>query len=159
MNPDKKIIIDALQERVNKSPYVIVIDYTTMTVPQFNELRNRLSAVGASCSVAKNTFLRKAITDAGLPNVSDSLTGQTAYITGESEVFAAAKVVSNFNKEFKKPVMKVGILDGAILDEAKLNAIASIHSRESVLSQLLGTINEPAARIARIIKKKYNPED
>lgn len=159
MNPDKKIIIDALQERVNKSPYVIVIDYTTMTVPQFSELRNRLNAIGASCSVAKNTFLRKAMEDAGLPSIAESLTGQTAYVTGESEVFAAAKAISNFNKEFKKPTMKVGILDGVILDEAKLTAIASIHSRESVLSQLLGTINEPAARIARVIKKKYNPED
>ena len=159
MNPDKKIIIDALQEQVNNSPYVIVIDYTGMTVPQFSELRNRLSAAGAECHVAKNTYLRKAMAEAGLPDISDSLVGQTAFISGQSEIFAAAKAISNFEKEFKKPAMKVGVLGGQILDEAKLKAISSIISRESVLSQLLGTINEPASRIARVIKKKFNPED
>jgi large subunit ribosomal protein L10 len=159
MNPDKKIIIDALQEQVNNSPYVIVIDYTGMTVPQFSELRNRLSAAGAECHVAKNTYLRKAMADAGLPDVSDSLVGQTAFISGQNEIFAAAKAISNFEKEFKKPAMKVGVLGGQVLDQDKLKAISSIISRESVLSQLLGTINEPGARIARVIKKKFNPED
>jgi large subunit ribosomal protein L10 len=159
MNPDKKIIIDALQEQVNNSPYVIVIDYTGMTVPQFSELRNRLSAAGAECHVAKNSYLRKAMADAGLPDIGDSLVGQTAFVSGQSEIFAAAKAISNFEKEFKKPSMKIGVLDGTILDADKLKAISSIISRESVLSQLLGTINEPAARIARVIKKKFNPED
>lgn len=159
MNPDKKIIIDALQEQVNNSPYVIVIDYTGMTVPQFSELRNRLSAAGAECHVAKNTYLRKAMAEAGLPDISDSLVGQTAFISGQSEIFAAAKAISNFEKEFKKPSMKVGVLGGQVLDAEKLKAISSIISRESVLSQLLGTINEPGSRIARIIKKKFNPED
>jgi large subunit ribosomal protein L10 len=159
MNPDKKIIIDALQEQVNNSPYVIVIDYTGMTVPQFSELRNRLSAAGAECHVAKNSYLRKAMADAGMPDIGDSLVGQTAFVSGQSEIFAAAKAISNFEKEFKKPSMKIGVLDGVILDAGKLKAISSIISRESVLSQLLGTINEPAARIARVIKKKFNPED
>lgn len=159
MNPDKKIIIDALQEQVNNSPYIIVIEYTGMTVPQFSELRNRLSAAGAECHVAKNSYLRKAMMDAGLPDLGESLVGQTAFISGQSEIFAAAKAISNFEKEFKKPTMKVGVLAGQTLDAEKLKAISSIISRESVLSQLLGTINEPAARIARVIKKKFNPED
>jgi large subunit ribosomal protein L10 len=159
MNPDKKIIIDALQEQVNNSPYIIVIDYTGMTVPQFSELRNRLSAAGAECHVAKNSYLRKAMVDAGLPDLNESLVGQTAFVSGQSEIFAAAKAISNFEKEFKKPSMKVGVLAGQTLDADKLKAISSIISRESVLSQLLGTINEPAARIARVIKKKFNPED
>ncbi|PAW59855.1 MAG: 50S ribosomal protein L10, partial [Verrucomicrobiia bacterium Tous-C3TDCM] len=116
MNPDKKIIIDALQEQVNNSPYVIVIDYTGMTVPQFSELRNRLSAAGAECHVAKNSYLRKAMADAGMPDIGDSLVGQTAFVSGQSEIFAAAKAISNFEKEFKKPSMKIGVLDGVILD-------------------------------------------
>lgn len=159
MNPDKKIIIDALQEQVNNSPYVIVIDYTGMTVPQFSELRNRLTAAGAECHVAKNSYLRKAMADAGMPDISESLVGQTAFVSGQSEIFAAAKALSNFEKEFKKPAMKIGVLGGTVLDAAKLKEISSIISRESVLSQLLGTINEPAARIARVIKKKFNPEE
>jgi large subunit ribosomal protein L10 len=158
MNPDKKIIITGLLERVNASPYLIVIDYTGLKVKQFSELRSRLFNIGASCVVAKNSYMRKALTEAGLPDIGNELIGQTAFVTGESEVFAAAKVIKNFEKEFKKPEMRVGILGNVVLDTAKLKAIADIPSREAVLSQLLGTINEPAARIARVIKNKFNPE-
>lgn len=158
MNPDKKVIIDELLERVNSSPYVLVVDYTGMTVPQFSELRNRLGAAGAVCHVAKNTYMKKALAEAGLPDIGEGLVGQTAFVTGESEVFAAAKAIKNFEKEFKKPEMKVGILDGAVLTPEKLQAIADIPSREAILSQLLATINEPATRIARVIQKKFNPD-
>ena len=155
MNPDKKVIIDELLDRVNTSPYVLVVDYTGMTVPQFSELRNRLGAAGAQCHVAKNTYMRKALAEAGLPDIGEGLVGQTAFITGESEVFAAVK---NFEKEFKKPEMKIGILGDMILDADKLKAIADIPSREAVLSQLLATILEPSTRIARVIQKKFNPD-
>ncbi|MBK1881567.1 50S ribosomal protein L10 [Luteolibacter pohnpeiensis] len=157
-NPDKKIIIDSLLERVNSSPFLIVIDYTGLTVPQFGELRSRLDAAGAKAVVAKNSYVKKALAEAGLPDIAEELVGQTAFITGDSEVFAAAKVVKNFEKEFKKPEFKVGILDGAILTADKLKSIADIPSREAVLSQLLGLINEPATRIARVLNAKYNPE-
>lgn len=158
MNPDKKVIIDQLLERVNNSPYVLVIDYTGMTVPQFSELRNRLGAASAECHVVKNTFMKKALAEAGLPDIGEGLSGQTAFVTGQSEVFAAAKAVKNFEKEFKKPEMKIGILDGTVLDAEKLKAIADIPSREAVLSQLLGLIKEPATRIARVVQVKFNPD-
>jgi len=157
-NPDKKIIIDGLLERVNGSPFLIVIDYTGLTVTQFTELRNRLGNSGAKATVAKNSYVKKALAEAGLPDIAESLVGQTAFVTGDSEVFAAAKAIKNFEKEFKKPEFKVGILDGVILTADKLKSIADIPSREAVLSQLLATINEPAARIARVIQAKFNPD-
>lgn len=158
MNPDKQIIISGLLAQVNTSPFVIVVDYTGLTVPQFTELRNRLSDSGAKCTVAKNSYMRKALTQAGLPDIGADLTGQTAFVTGSEEVFAAAKVLKNFEKEFKKPEMKIGILGEDILDADKLKALADIPSREAVLSQLLGLINEPATRIARILLEKFDPE-
>ncbi|MBX3741914.1 MAG: 50S ribosomal protein L10 [Akkermansiaceae bacterium] len=157
-NPDKKIIIDGVLERVNASPYLIVVDYTGLTVTQFTELRNRLGAAGAKALVAKNSYVKKALAEAGLPDIAESLVGQTAFITGDSEVFAAAKVVKNFEKEFKKPEFKIGILDGAVLSAEKLQSIADIPSREAVLAQLLGLINEPATRIARVLNAKFNPD-
>lgn len=158
MNPDKKIIIDGLLERVNASPYVIVIDYTGLTVSQFTELRNRLGAGGAKCTVAKNSYMRKALTEAGLPDISEGLVGQTAFVMGESEIFAAAKAIKNFEKEFKRPEMKVGLLGDTVLDSDKLRSIADIPSREAVLAQLLGTILEPASMLARVVKNKFNPD-
>lgn len=169
MNPDKKIILDELLERVNASPFVLVIEYTGMTVPQFSELRNRLSASGAECHVAKNTYMRKVFAEAGLPDTGDKLVGQTAFITGASDVAATAKVLKNFEKEFQKPGIRLGILDGALLDENQVKAIADLPSREVLLATLLGvinapatkllrTINEPGASLARVIQAKFNPE-
>jgi len=158
MNPDKKIIINGLLDRVNASPYLIVIDYTGLTVQQFTELRNRLGAGGANCTVAKNSYMRKALAEAGLPDIGADLIGQMAYVMGDAEVFSAAKVIKNFEKEFKKPEMKVGLLGNAILDAEALKAIADIPSREAVLSQLLATILEPATRIARVVKAKFDPD-
>jgi large subunit ribosomal protein L10 len=102
--------------------------------------------------------MRKALAEAGLPDIGADLVGQMAYVMGNSEVFAAAKAIKNFEKEFKKPEMKIGILGNAILDTDKLKAIADIPSREAVLSQLLGTILEPATRIARVVQNKFNPD-
>ena len=158
MNPDKQIIINSLLDRVNDSPYVIVIDYTGLTVPQFTELRNRLADNGGKCTVAKNSYMRKALAEAGLPDIGADLVGQTAFVTGDAEVFSAAKVLKNFEKEFKKPEMKIGILGQDVFDTDKLKALADIPSREAVLSQLLGLINEPATRIARILLEKFDPE-
>ena len=153
MNPDKKIILDELLERVNGSPFVLVVEYTGMTVPEFSELRTRLADNGAECHVAKNTYMKKALIEAGLPDTGDKLVGQTAFVTGEADVAAAAKVLKSFEKEFKKPAIKLGILDGDILDEAQVKAIAELPAREVLLAQLLATINAPATKVARVLNE------
>ena len=153
MNPDKQYIVDELLERVNASPFVMVVDYTSMTVPQFAEFRNRLSENQAECHVAKNTFMRKTLELAELPALDDHLKGQTAFITGESDVCAAAKTIKNFIKEFKKPEIRAGILDGDLLDSSQITALADLPSRDELLSQLLGVLNEPAAKLVRTINE------
>ena len=166
MNPDKKYIIDELYERVNSSPFVLVVDYEGMTVPEFDELRNRLNANGSECHVAKNSYMRKALENAKLPDISEHLLGQTAFVTGAEDVCGAAKTIKSFVKEFKKPEVKTGILDGDILEVAQITALADLPSREVLLSQLLAVINapatqlartlsEPAASLARVIKAKH----
>ncbi len=153
MNPDKKYIVDELLERVNASPFVLVVDYTSMTVPEFAEFRNRLSKNEAECHVAKNTFMRKTLELAELPDLGEHLKGQSAFITGEADVCGAAKVVKNFIKEFNKPEVKAGILDGDVLEPEQVKALADLPSREELLSQLLGIINEPATKLLRTVNE------
>lgn len=166
MNPDKKIITDELLERVNASPFVLVVDYTDTTVPQFDELRSRLAEGKAECHVAKNSYMKHVFSEAGLPDIGESLVGQTAFITGEEDVCAAAKVLKNFQKEFQHPAIKVGILDGDVLDPDQINVLAELPSRDALLGQLLAvinapatkllrTLNEPAGSLARVIKAKF----
>ena len=155
VNPDKTTIIDQLAEKVNSSPFVLVIDYTAVTVPEFTELRAALSDTGATCMVAKNTFMAKAIAKAGLPDISASLKGQTAYVMGEKDVCAAAKAINTFAKKSKK----VGILDGAELTPEKISALGELPSREVLLATLLGTINGAASALARVIQAYVDKEN
>lgn len=154
MNPDKKFIVDELLERVNASPFVLAVDYTGMTVLEFAELRGKLKDAGAECHVAKNTYMRTAIKEAGLPDIGDHLKGQTAFVTGENDVCAAAKAIKDFGKKANdKAKAVVGILDGDVLDKDQVNALADLPSRDQLLAQLLGVINEPATKLLRTINE------
>ncbi|MDO4409827.1 MAG: 50S ribosomal protein L10 [Akkermansia sp.] len=159
MNPDKRIIIDGLTERLNKSPFLIVIDYTTVTVPEFTGLRASLDACGAQCHVAKNNFMRTALVDAGLPDIGEHLNGQTAFITGTADVAAAAKVVNTFNKASKKADYKVAIVDGAVMSAAQIRQIGDLPSRDVLLATLLGTINGAGSALARVIQAYVDKEN
>jgi large subunit ribosomal protein L10 len=168
MRPEKATIVEDLQAKLNASPFLFVADYTGLKVDQFGELRNRLHGVGARCHVVKNTFLRKAAKEAGLPEMG-GMKGQTAIIVGDKDVAAAAKVLKSFVAEFKKPVMRVGVIDRAIVSTEQIAAIADLPSREVLLAQFLGVLqapatklvrvlNEPASSLARVLKAKADKE-
>src|SRR4051794_27284542 len=110
MRPEKASIVSDLTEKLKSSPFVLVADYQKMNVGHFGELRNRLAPLGAEMHVVKNTFLKRAMTDSGFPDVSDKLTGQTAVVTGEKDVAPVAKILKAFAKEFKTTALKIGLI-------------------------------------------------
>lgn len=166
MKIEKTLMIEDLVKRVNASPFLFVVDYSGLTVPRWEELRRRLRGAGAEIHVFKNNLVRKAAEKAGYPSqIGDALTGQTALVTGEQDVCAAAKVMKTFAKEFEKPKLKGGVLDGNLLTADGINSLADLPSKEVLQSQLLGVLqapasklvrllNEPAASLARVLKAK-----
>jgi large subunit ribosomal protein L10 len=151
MRPEKNLVINEIKARVDKTPYVLLTDYTGMQVPQFNELRNRLSGAKAELRVVKNTLLRRALKDSNLPDLESYLHGQSAVVIGDSDVSAAAKVLKNFTAEFKKPVLKVGILDRAVLSVDEVTALADLPSKDVLQAKLLGLLMAPASTLVRLI--------
>jgi large subunit ribosomal protein L10 len=151
MRPEKNLIISEIKARVDKTPYVLLTDYTGMQVPQFNELRNRLSGAHAELRVVKNTLLRRALKDSNLPDLESYLHGQSAVVMGETDVSAAAKILKNFAAEFQKPKLKVGILDKTILDVPSILALADLPSKEVLQAKLLGLLLAPASTLVRLI--------
>jgi large subunit ribosomal protein L10 len=151
MRPEKNLIVQEIKTRVDKTPYVLLTDYTGMQVPQFNELRNRLGGVNAELRVVKNTLLRRALKDSNLPDLESFLHGQSAVVMGEADVSAAAKILKNFTAEFQKPKLKVGILDKAILEVADILALADLPSKEVLQAKLLGLLMAPASTLVRLI--------
>jgi large subunit ribosomal protein L10 len=152
MRAEKADIVADLQGRLNESPFLFVTDFTGLRVDEFTELRNRLATAGARCHVVKNTFLRRAAKEAGLPEIG-GLKGQTAIIVGDREVAVAAKALKNFVAEFKRPAVKSGVIDRAVVTTAQIEAIAELPSREVLLSQLLGVLNAPATKLVRVLKE------
>lgn len=169
MRPEKADIVADLSEKLNRSPFMLVTDYQHMKVDQFSELRNRLAPAGAEVRVVKNSFLRRAIGSAGLPDVADQLKGQTAIVLGEKDVAPVAKILKSFAAEFKIAGLKVGVVDKNVLSTKDVEALAELPPREVLLAQLLGLLlspmtqlarllNEPGASLARLLNAKAEKE-
>jgi large subunit ribosomal protein L10 len=152
MHPAKATIVEDIVARLNASPFLFVADYTGLKVRQFSDLRNRLHDVGASCHVVKNTFLRKGLLDAGMPEVP-GLKGQTAIVVGDKDVAAAAKVVKTFAAESKKLTVRAGIVDRLAVSGEQINAIADLPAREVLLATLLGVLQAPATQLVRVLNE------
>lgn len=149
----KKIIVDELVSELENSPFLIVCAYERTTVKQFQELRKRLRPLGASAQVIKNSYVKLALAEKDLPALSDHLTGQTLHVTGGSDVAGVAKVLKSFAKEFQRPEIRGGVLDGAELTKAEIEALADLPSREVLLATILGLINAPASQLVRTINE------
>jgi large subunit ribosomal protein L10 len=153
MRPEKASIVSDLSEKLNRSPFLLVTDYKQMKVDQFGELRNRLAPAGAEVRVVKNSFLKRAMADSGMPDVADKLTGQTAIVMGEKDVAPVAKILKAFAAEFKIAALKIGVVDKAVMSTSDVEALAELPSREILLAQLLGLLQAPATRLVRILNE------
>ena len=170
MRPEKANIVSDLSAQLKGSPFVLVTDYQQMNVGDFSELRNRLAQAGAEVHVVKNSFLKRAMADAGFPAVDKKLGGQTAVVTGENDVAPVAKIMKSFAREFKKAALKIGLINRAIVSTAELETLADLPAHEVMQAQLLGLLmspatklvrllNEPASSLARLLKAKSQKED
>ena len=169
MRPEKADIVADLSEKLTRSPFMLVTDYQRMKVDQFSELRNRLAPAGAEVRVVKNSFLKRAIGSAGLPDVGDQLKGQPAIVFGDKDVAPVAKILKSFAAEFKIATLKVGVVDKSVLSTKDVEALAELPPREVLLAQLLGLLlspmtqlarllNEPGASLARLLNAKAQKE-
>jgi large subunit ribosomal protein L10 len=153
MRPEKANIVSELSERLSRSPFVLVTDYQRMNVNHFADLRGRLAASGAEVHVVKNSFLKRAMSDSGMPDVADKLSGQTAIVTGEKDVAPVAKILKTFVAEFKISALKVGVIDKSILSTQELEALAELPSRDVLLARLLGLLLSPATKLVRLLNE------
>jgi len=153
MRPEKADIVKDLSEDLKESSFVLVTDYQHMKVDDFSELRKRLAAAGAQVHVVKNSFLKRAMADSGLKSENGELSGQTAVITGEKDIAPVAKVLKTFATEFKKAMLKLGFIERAQVATKEIEKIADLPPREIVMAQLLGLMQAPATRLARMFNE------
>jgi large subunit ribosomal protein L10 len=151
MRPEKKFIASEYLARLNASPYFIVVDYTGVTVGQFTELRKRLAKAGAEVHVVKNSIFRIAVKEAKIADLTGTLSGQLAVVSGTKDVTAAAKVVKNFQAEFEKPKVRFGYLNNGKLEPKDIVALADLPSIETLRAKLMGLLKTPATTLVQLL--------
>ena len=149
----KKPIVDEIAELLNGAATAVVVDYRGLTVEQDTKLRKQLREAGVVYKVYKNTMINFAIKDTEFADLAQHLEGPTAIAVCKDDATAAARVLAKFAKTAEALEIKGGVVDGVYYDAAGIGQIASIPSREVLLSKLLGSMQSPITNFARVIKQ------
>ena len=134
----KQEIIDEVKAKVQEATTVVLFDYRGLTDNESKELRVKLRDIGADYKVYKNTLMARAFNDLNI-DVNASLEGPSAFVYG-NDAIAPIKVLTDFAKTHPALVLKVGIVDGELTDQAALSELAKIPSREGLLTMLAGAL-------------------
>ena len=132
----KQLVIDEVKDRVQNSNTVVLFDYRGLTDAESKELRIKLRESNSDFKVYKNTLMARAFNDLGI-DFNEALKGPSAFAYGDDQV-APVKTLFEFAKDHPALILKVGIVDGDIVDKAKLAEFATIPSRDGLLTMLAG---------------------
>ncbi len=147
---EKEAVIKDVADLAAKAQTLVMAEYRGITVADMTELRSKARSQGVALSVLKNTLVRRAVAGSNFEIVADQMTGPLIYGFSEDAV-AAAKVVADFAKTNDKLVIRGGVYDGKALDVNGVKQLASIPSKEVLLSQLCGLLMSPIARTAVVL--------
>jgi len=159
MRVEKQYLISEVEGHLKKSDYVILANFTKVTVADVAELRSRLAGEKAEFHVVKNSSLRVAAKALGLPDVEGSLAGPTAVVVGGKNPAGVAKVLKKFFEEKQKLEVKVGVMDKKIISAADLAKIADLPSMDVLRAQLLGLFTQTGAAFVRVLDAKIKKEE
>jgi len=149
---EKQEVIDELHEKFARAKTAVITGYSGINVEQITELRSKLRQSKVEYRVVKNTLARKAAEGTSLAPLIDHFVGPVGIALGYDDVVAPAKVLSDFNKIQSKLVLKVGVLDGKLLKQADIKALANLPSLDALRGKIVGLLQAPASRIARLLQ-------
>lgn len=147
VRPDKVEAVKRLQEKLSSAKGIYFADYQGLDVAQATDLRNKCREASVEFEVVKNTLLERAVAEDIRETVLPTLNGPTAIATSVEDEIVPAKVISDFMKEFEKPTLKGGIIDGKFVDGAQANTLARLPSREVLLGRFAGGLKSPIQKL------------
>ena len=158
MRAEKQYLIDEVSTHLKKSDYVILTNFTKLTVADDAELRKRLAPEKAEFHVVKNSSFRVAAKAMGLPDMEKSLSGQTAVVVGGKNPAGVAKTLKKFFEEKQKLEVKVGVIDKKLMSAADLSKLADLPSFDALRSMFLGLLTMHGAAFVRVLDAKVKKE-
>jgi large subunit ribosomal protein L10 len=155
----KQEAVDVVAAKLRESVSTVVADYRGLNVAQVTELRKQLREAGVEFQVLKNTLLRRATAAAELSDLDEVLTGPTAVAFGTNDAVAPAKILNDFAKKNDALKLKGGVVEGRVIGESEIKALAELPSREGLLSMLLSVLQAPVRNFALAVKAVAEKEE
>jgi len=149
----KKPIVEEISELLKDAKSAVLVDYRGLTVEQDTDLRKQLREANVTYKVYKNTMINFAIKGTDFEQLADKLEGPTAIAVSADDATAPARILQKFADTAEALEIKAGVIEGELYDAAGIKAIASIPSREELISKLLGSLQSPITNMARVLKQ------
>ncbi|MCH9799256.1 MAG: 50S ribosomal protein L10 [Betaproteobacteria bacterium] len=149
---EKKAVVAEVSEQVASAQAIVLAEYRGLTVTEITSLRAEARKAGVYLRVLKNTLVRRAIDGTPFSGLSNDMVGPLMFGISADPV-AAAKVMNSFAKTNDKFVIKAGAMPNEVLDQAGVKALASMPTREELLSKLLGTMQAPVAKFVQTLNE------
>ena len=149
----KQPIVQEISENIKDAQSVVVVDYRGLTVAEDTQLRKALREAGVSYKVYKNTLVNRAIAGTEFESLKESLEGPSAFAISKDDATAPARILAKFAKTAPALEIKAGVVEGTFYDANGMKAIASVPSREELLSKLLGSLQSPITNLARVLNQ------
>jgi large subunit ribosomal protein L10 len=148
---DKLALVSELNNSFNRAKLTVVADYCGLKVSELQKIRIELKNCDSEIRVAKNTLLKRAVTETGNAALSDYFTGTTAVIMGYADPVAPAKAVAKFADDHKKFIIRCAALDGEKIGVDELIALSKLPTKEVLLGQLLSTWNNVPTGLVQVL--------
>ncbi len=149
----KQPVVEEIKGHVQNAKAAVLVDYRGLTVAEDTELRKALRDAGVVYKVYKNTMLNFAFKGTEYEALSKDLEGPTAVAFGLDDATSAARILNDMVKKMPKLEFKSGVVEGTYYDKKGIEVIATIPSREVLISRLLGSMQSPIANLARVLKQ------
>lgn len=149
---EKVQAVSEIATKLRESKTTVVADYRGLTVAQVTELRKQLREAGIEFKVLKNSLTRLATAQENLTELDQYLLGPNAIAFSNDDVIAPAKVLVEFAKKNDKLEVKGGVIEGKVVGAEDIKALASLPSREGLLSMLLSVLQAPMRNVALAVK-------
>ena len=143
----KQPIVQEISETIKDAQSLVVVDYRGLTVAEDTQLRKNLREAGVTYKVYKNTLVNRAIEGTEFESLKDVLEGPNAFAVSTEDATAPARVLAPSLE------IKAGVVEGTYYDAEGMKQIASVPSREVLLSKLLGSLQSPITNLARVLNQ------
>jgi len=149
---EKAETIEALKTRLAGATTAVLTEYRGLTVQQLSELRRQLKAASAEYRVMKNRLARIAVEGSPLAALRPHLTGPTGVVIGRRDPATVAKTLAGFARANPALQVRVGVVDGQLVDAQGLKAVADLPSREVLRGQIVGALQGPLAQLVGLLQ-------